>query len=230
RADAPFQGCRDSALARCSSFHAFLSAHAPEFQVMAPPKSKQHVVAEDGTQPPVEPDTLEMFPSGETQWEGPPDSLTDSMVPEDYANTIPAEVLQHRRSLEPARPEKMDNIPSPTPGTAGSASSGQAAPPPVVRFADVAKKLSEAPTPQYSFKTELAAAAARTKTTTEKLSMTAASRWDRWGGVPVGIQQGFIDKLGSRFPVKMRELPVESTNYKVFFEVECNMGPRTRQS
>ncbi len=60
--------------------------------------------------------------------------------------------------------------------------------------------------------------------------MTAASRWDRREDVPVGIQQGFIDKLGSRFPVKMRELPVESTNYKVFFEVECNMGPRTRQS
>ncbi|CAK0832546.1 unnamed protein product [Prorocentrum cordatum] len=212
------KGCRDSALARCSSFDAFLAAHAPEFQAMAPPKSKQHDVAEDGTQPPFEPDALEMFPSGETQCEGPPDSLTDSTVPEDYANTIPAEVLQRRRSLEPARPEKMVNIPSPTPGTAGSASSGQAAPPPVARFADVAKKLSEAPTPQYSFKKELAAAAARTKITAEELIMTAAPRWDRWEDVPVGIQQGFIDKLGSRFPVKLGELPVESTNYKVFFE------------
>ena len=233
------------------------------------------VVEEPPTQTLHPMDTLDAWAGGgDTQWEGPPDSLTDSQVPADFPNTIPPEVLQHRHSLkEPSLNNKVEvTTPSPMAGSSGATRAAL----PVERapsFAAVAAALNESPTRAYAFRQELGAArlnqktapdgkappqppctfedsvaksssaivevarsrsppphrpVMRSRTTAEKLFMTAASRWDKWEDIPVGIQQSFMDKLGSRFPVKLGQLPVESTNYKVFFEIECTAGPKTQ--
>ena len=69
----------------------------------------------------------------------------------------------------------------------------------------------------------------KTKTTSEDLFMVATSEWERWEDVPIGIQQGFVDKLASRFKVRMHELPPQQTTYKMTMEVKCGSKTTTQK-
>eukprot|EP00959_Pyramimonas_sp_CCMP1952_P138777 2904747-Pyramimonas_sp.AAC.1 len=50
--------------------------------------------------------------------------------------------------------------------------------------------------------------------------MVATSEWDAWEDVPLGIRQGFVNKLSSRFPINFKDLNPALTTYKITMEVK----------